>query len=319
MLRLLLCTLALLFHGLSFANIDQSEAILIINAKNESELLAANKLVLPRNFRSTTLGFKKKAEGKLPSTEGLSTLRISGSSQFTEKGFEAILKELGCPKNLFIVDLRQESHGFLNGTPVSIYARQNKGNLGKSLSKIEQEEKAFLKDAVMRRNIVLSKVEQKDKLGKELPETSPMPFVATGDETEEMLISRYKAGYIRIPVTDAMRPTDEMVDRFIEFFKGLPNESWIHFHCSAGVGRTTSFMVMYDMMKNSKIVNFDDILKRQYMLGGHDLSNYGSKTSWKYPAAIERYQFMKDFYDYAKSNNDNFATTWTEYLKKKAK
>ena len=41
-----------------------------------------------------------------------------------------------------------------------------------------------------------------------------------------------------------------------------------HFHCKEGIGRTTTFMIMYDIMKNYKEVSLNDIIKRQYLPSG---------------------------------------------------
>lgn len=311
MFKLFLSTL-FLFSGICYAeNVFPASSVFIINSKNESGL--------PRNFRSTSLDFKRHTEGPLPSIEGLKALNISGSSQFSEKGLVSILNELGHPKNFYIVDLRQEYHGFLNGTPVSWYAPKNWENVGKPLNEISNGEKDRLQQALNRKDLILSKIVKKDKHGLKLPEAASVPFTAVGAATEEDLASRYQLGYIRIPVTDASRPTNEMVDCFISFVKSLPKDSWLHFHCSAGVGRTSTFMIMYDSMKNAKKLSFDEIFKRQYLLGGANLSKFDAKTSWKYPLAVERYQFLKDFHEYARTNSDHFATSWSEYARAKSR
>ncbi|MFI5343313.1 MAG: hypothetical protein ACHQUC_03735 [Chlamydiales bacterium] len=304
-------SLLFLFGGICHAeNIFPASSVFIINSKNESGI--------PRNFRSTSNDFMRPTEGPRPSTEGLKALNISGSSQFSEKGLVSILDQLGHPKNFYIVDLRQEYHGFLNGTPVSWYAPKNWENVGKSVNQILNGEKERLQVALERKDLILSKIVKKDKKGLKLPEAASVPFTAVGATTEEVLASRYQLGYIRIPVTDACKPTNEMVDRFISFVKSLPNESWLHFHCSAGVGRTSTFMIMYDIMKNSKKLSFEEIFKRQYLLGGANLSKFDPETSWKYPLAVERYQFLKDFYEYARANSDNFATTWSASIHARA-
>lgn len=41
----------------------------------------------------------------------------------------------------------------------------------------------------------------------------------------------------------------ENIDEFIKLYKSLPKDAWLHFHCEAGKGRTTTFLAMYDMMK----------------------------------------------------------------------
>lgn len=106
-----------------------------------------------------------------------------------------------------------------------------------------------------------------------------------------------------MPLQDHFRPEDSDVDHFVAFYKQLPKDAWLHYHCYAGMGRTTIFFVIHDILKNAGSVSFDDIIQRQKLIGIVDLSdipekkrNYGRK------AYIERYQFVAHFYDYVKEN-----------------
>jgi len=290
----------------------QLPSILIINSKNGE----VNQGDLPRNFRSASDSYKRKTGDPLPSTKGLKELNILGSAQFSEQNLHKVLQHLNHPDHFFIVDLRQEWHGFLNGLPVSWYGVRNASNRGKSLRRIMSEEEIVLEELVKRKDIVLSTILSKDKHGLELPEVSSMPFTANHFATEEALSAKYGLGYIRIPVRDALIPAGDMVDRFLTFVKTLPENSLLYFHCNAGAGRATSFMVIYDIIKNANQVSFEDILKRQYLLGGSDLSRYGSEDSWKHPFAIERYRFLKDFYEYVRCDKDSDETSWSQYVVK---
>jgi len=73
-------------------------------------------------------------------------------------------------------------------------------------------------------------------------------------------------------VTDHVRPLDDAVDRFILAVRALPDGAWTHFHCEAGLGRTTTFMVLYDMLRNANRVSLEDIVRRQKILShGYDV------------------------------------------------
>lgn len=115
--------------------------------------------------------------------------------------------------------------------------------------------------------------------------------------------------YERITVRDGGIPTDDMVDYFIKFVKSQAPNSWIHFHCKEGVGRTTVFMIMYDMMKNCKNAGADDIIKRQLALLNSNKANIKSFNNDK------KIDFLKKFYDYCRANGDNFNTNWSEWKK----
>ena len=112
---------------------------------------ATDVTALPRNFRTTDMSFRpveKKYQQEIdaayiPSRRGLSRLHASGSAQFTEKQLQAlagVLKEKASGP-VYIVDLRQESHGFANGIPISWYGPRDWGNKGKSHHAVLQDEK----------------------------------------------------------------------------------------------------------------------------------------------------------------------------------
>ena len=82
---------------------------------------------------------------------------------------------------------------------------------------------------------------------------------------------------------------------FINFVKSLPKESLrLHFHCAAGEGRSTTFLVMYDMMRNSTKVKLQDIFLRQYLLGGINFLNETS-NDWRKNYLEERKTFLGSF------------------------
>src|SRR5207247_2238917 len=94
---------ALIFSGSLAA--EHAELILDDKTFTETE---------PAHFRKMTDPFRSSHHGKLPSRTGLSQLKASGSGQPSKSGFEALVKQLKGPKHLTIVDIRQESHGFIN-------------------------------------------------------------------------------------------------------------------------------------------------------------------------------------------------------------
>ncbi|MDY2905446.1 MAG: protein tyrosine phosphatase, partial [Caecibacter massiliensis] len=93
---------------------------------------------------------------------------------------------------------------------------------------------------------------------------------------------------------------------------------WLHFHCEAGMGRTTAFMNMYDMMKNPS-VPLKDILYREYEIGGNYTAHtvfHPSPSDWKGPYYNEKSRMIRLFYQYVQENyQTNFARSWSSWLK----
>ena len=122
--------------------------------------------------------------------------------------------------------------------------------------------------------------------------------------------------YHRIYVADFHPPEDTQVDDFVKVAKALPGKAWVHFHCAAGDGRTTTFMVMYDMMQNALAVDAAAIIKRQFYLGGINLADTANTSEWKRPWAVERYKFVELFYRYCRAQIPNrFAVSFSDWKK----
>lgn len=245
---------------------------------------------LPRNFRNCQKGWGYQTLASSPSSEGLDQLKASGSGQFSENGLQAVLKQI--PANPIIVDLRQESHGFVNGIAISWYGPRDAANAGKDLYAIEQDEQQRLQELLNHKEIAIHRIISKpqDVIGK----TDLISIVPEKISTEKNLT----ANYFRLPIIDHLPPSQESVDKFLAFVNALPQDAWLHFHCEAGHGRTTTFLVMYDILRNAKKVSFDDIIQRQHLLGGMNLAEMPPQSQWKYTYAVERLNFLKKFYDH---------------------
>lgn len=272
----------------------------IFNSQNEDEQLRIDSKredEMPKRFRKTTDTIKE--DDDLPNLTGFSSLNESGGAQFTTKNIGLMKKAIG-DMPIFIVDLREESHGFINHFAVSWLGEdgKNKGNKGLTKEEVLKDEAKRLNSIKLKEPITIKNKE----------------IIPTKVQSEKELVEKNKMFYVRIPVTDNERPSDEMVDYFIKLVKKFPKDSWVHFHCKAGIGRTTTFMVMYDIMKNGKQVSLEDIMERQVLIGGKNLL----KPSYK-PGSYssERSEFIKDFYEYVKENKDGFNTNWSQWVKDK--
>lgn|GEM_PF-1651659 len=223
------------------------------------------------------------------SQKGLEGLRCSGSSEFTEKGLKEIAARAGASR-LVVVDLREESHGYVDGKPMRWSDEHNWTRRGAAPEEVRRDEEWRLLEAKLM--------------------SGGKAFV----QTEEELCHSIGAVYEHIPVSDHSAPEDCDVDRFVSFVKGCPAGTWLHFHCREGKGRTTSFMAMYDMMRNAGDVSLHDIIERQRQLGGYDLfSTSRYKGSYKLPLAEWRKELLSGFYQYCRDCGPDFSTSWSEW------
>ncbi|MGL5869405.1 fused DSP-PTPase phosphatase/NAD kinase-like protein [Clostridium chrysemydis] len=209
---------------------------------------------LPKNFRKCADSEISKINSNLNLTN-FDDLKISGSAQFTEQSLDLVLNAIGKTYKIIDVDLREESHGFINGLAVSFKNSLKNANAGLSLKEITNKE-----------NELLSSIKLNEPLSLSSSSSSIKEIIPISVENEETLCKKRLVDYFRIPVTDGNLPSPEMVSRFVNFVNSLPENAWLHFHCKAGATRTTTFMIMYDIMKNCDFVSLNDIIDRQIFI-----------------------------------------------------
>ena len=306
---------------------------LVLDAPAAKDGEPAPSLLTPKHMRTMLDNWNKPGSGTPTSKVGLDTLNASGSAQFCKlqiQGLKDWLVRNGLPSSVIIVDLRQESHGFFvlsqpvqgeSTIAVGYFAERDWMSIGKNLVSINADEEGRFHLAMKTpNNLPVLEIKKETEEGGVCTATS-WPVDVVSWTTEQGLAQELDYGYQRFPATDHVRPQDTEVDQFIAFEVGLQNKSnvWLHFHCRGGDGRTTTFLAMHDMIHNARTVSLEDILNRQLWLGGVDLnmpSNTGKgTTSFKYPFAVERAQFMQNFYKYVgDAKPGNFAVSWSTWL-----
>ena len=227
-------------------------------------------------------------------------LRIAGGGQPSKTALVHLHEQLGLPDDtpLWVIDLRQESHGYLNEDAVSWHGVANAANRGMSAAAVEQDERQRLADAVGT-NVRAVPMGHYDEA--HIPYT--FAEAVTGFATERHIARKSGLGYVRIAATDMRWPEPRAIDDFVNFYRSLPKEhGWLYFHCQAGQGRTTTFMVLYELLENPS-ATADEAIAHQRALGGADLSSG------------ERYEGICRFAQYVRENRaTDFAQSWSDWL-----
>lgn len=284
----------------------KSEARLVFDEELDKEI--------PRNFRTHLSPFIK-SHAEAPSLIGLDNLQYSASAQFSELSLKNVLSQMHPDKTkIWIIDLRRESHGFVNGLPISWYVPQNQSNYERTAAEIDATEQKLLAN-IKPGNQSIEEIT--DKAGGLILATKSHLIDVKQIETERQLASRLGLQYMRLPASDHRRPSDKEVDSYILFLRSLPKDAWLHVHCRAGKGRTTTFIALLDMLHNANTVSLEDILSRHHLMGGASLakSSDDPEKAWKKEWGLERTQFITSFYEYAKQA-DYHQILWSEWLKK---
>lgn len=268
---------------------------------------------MPATFRTAQSPFKRSADDAYPSRIGLDELRISGSSVFSKNEFKQLLDVLPADrKDIVILDLRNESHGYINGHAVSWYSRYKTFNQGLSSEGVMKREQALLKAAKTAGTVEIA-VQAKDK-----SISFSAPIKVDSIMTEKQYVESMGALYYRIPIMDYSAPTAANIDQFIEFYKRLPKTAWIHAHCEAGVGRTLMALAMVDMIHNARVLSYDQIMDRQVLLGGEDVRKSAATATDPYKKVNypKRAEFTRYFYEYAKAH-PQLDISWSDWCRVK--
>ncbi|MBB6622648.1 hypothetical protein [Clostridium gasigenes] len=224
----------------------------------------------------------------------LTDLNISGSAEFAPFQLKNLIEALN-NKDLYIVDLRQESHGYINTLPISFYNKENLLNKDFTTTQTLEGEKKDLASIKLGSDVNIY-----NKKG-ELLQTLKVNKVFS----EETLVKENNINYKRFAVRDGGTPTLDVTDEFVEFIKNIPATAHLHFHCLEGEGRTTTFMALYQMMNNKDKLPLDTILKHQLDAGGIILTDNK-----------ERSTFLQSFYKYTLENmGSNFNTPYSTWIK----
>lgn len=258
-------------------------------------------------------------------TEGLVTkkfrinqdLRASASGQFSADELPKMLQAIPAERrNIWIVDLRQESHGFIDGLPVSWVGERNSVNVNKSGAQISREEKKLLRTVKNKKTVIIHML--KKLSGGRLTTETPTAMIPEQIETEEELVTSLHANYARIYVLDHFKPDDKEVDNFVQFIKQkVGKDDWLHFHCRGGKGRSSTFIALYDMIKNAHNTSFDTIMRRQADSGNKKLDEIPSTAdkAWKIEGSQERIEFMHKFYAYVTDPQGYQQQSWSAWQK----
>ncbi|MBX3170367.1 MAG: hypothetical protein KF760_23375 [Candidatus Eremiobacteraeota bacterium] len=240
---------------------------------------------------------------------GLADLRMSGSSEFNSVFLAEILQNLPT-RQVIIVDLRQESHVLINDRLVTWEAGEDWANVGMDHDEAVQAEHDRIKLLTSQRSVGLVAAQQYDNGERSAGEAAKVETV----RSEEQLVHSQGLDYERLTVVDHLRPDDEEVDRFVDLVDGLHSDEWVHFHCRAGVGRTSVFMAMFDMLHNADRVPLKEILARQAALPpGRDLNVVAEGPKHLY--YVERNQFLGAFYRYSQARLAGSRADWSDWIR----
>ncbi len=249
-------------------------------------------------------------------TKGLDTLWVSASAVPNERNMKDIANKIESSshnkvKKMIDLDLREESHAYINGEAFTLNTDHNWINKDKTHQQSVADEEAWIQS--------ISRMDKLDNVltSQQFKDGQFNKGVAVkigSTHSEQEIAEQYGFEYIRLTVTDHMKPNDIETDRFVSLIRSLPKNTWIHLHCRGGEGRSTTFMAMYDMLQNADQVSFNDIIKRLASVSPYyDLYHTEHKDPDKTYYYRERLRFLEHFYLFASDYRRGYAGNWSTW------
>jgi Inositol hexakisphosphate len=251
--------------------------------------------------------------------------RASGSHQLDYGALAGLLASIPAPpraSTLYLVDLREETHGFLNERAVSWYADNDFSNVDQPQEWIVEDEKVRFVFAQAAKTVrlydIVADPSDNRAQGRMLPVgywDIPIKTARTEEQSfDTRRIGNFTIQYVRIAVTDHCAPSEQALKALRDLANKVAPTDWVHFHCHGGDGRTTTFLALYDMWRWKKAnypgyPSLETFACRQYKLapnycldpGGCDCPPPPAASQpvagWKRPLALRRWEALGKFHD----------------------
>ncbi|MCR5070127.1 MAG: hypothetical protein K6A78_10115 [Prevotella sp.] len=271
-------------------------------------------------FRNTGAKSELPDTNYVPTRKGMDKMYLSGSSRLSDKEMQVVLpwlKEHAGDMPIYILDLRQETHGYVNGNHVSWYGYINWSNIGRRREDIMHEEDSLF-HSLRGKTIVAGKISSSNNYI--MSNAQYIKVSVDSAWTEKEMVEHYGLRYLRLAALDHVFPCDYVIDQFLDIYRSLPERAWVHMHCQAGRGRTTLWMSFFDMLRNPDLP-MKDILYRQTQLGGTSLYYQGQRKGeqkWRVSLFAETSYLVPLLYAYVQDNKQNgYSVSWSEWKRQK--
>ncbi len=230
---------------------------------------------------------------------------FAASGQFSEKQLGAVLKHLQKKghslSNIHIFDLRQEPHFFADGTPFTSFDPFRQKSWGHSTTKILDTENDWVfKNRCSKMDIFHIKRDKKTQ--KIIKKGAKNTHFGHTFQTEQDLVKAKGAQYYRVPITDYRYPDlDIEIDSFLDIYDSIKGSNPIFYvHCKGGKGRTSTFVLMLDMLKNASRHSLTEIHNRHLGTGNRNMLHTSPHNDYKACYSMERLKFLVLFHAFAK-------------------
>jgi len=190
--------------------------------------------------------------------------RFFGTGQPTIDGIRNVLEKTGAvpgsKKKAVWTNLRKESVLYINGKPFNLrksgIKENSDKNKGKTTEQIEKEERE-LREEVRKeidKNGGFLVIQDEDKNGKVFQrkiKVNKEDVKTTREVFDDLKEEGYNIDYKRVPISDEKNPEYRDLDGIRKRINGLNPEDRIIFNCHMGRGRTTTGLIIADLIRRN--------------------------------------------------------------------
>lgn len=235
-----------------------------------------------------------------PSRAGLGDLQISGSANINKSVLEKVEKEVKAKfphiENIIVINITDEEESgnyYYKGIPITRFL-YHKTFDERAIDPIRNQ--SIFKQL---RSYLYHKIYGFDK---------------DSIESSREFVERQGFKFIRCNAKRHYALSADNYQCLLDAINNTTKNDWIHVHCAAGHGRTTTFLVMYDIIHNASRVSLEDIVMRQYLLGGENLFiQPQAQGSWPPAEIIRRKKNIELFYRYVQDPDGFGSTSWLDW------
>ncbi len=198
-----------------------------------------------------------------PNFRGVEGTSIYGVAQPSVDGLRGVLKRLGADRQKVVwTTMREEPALYIQGRSVTLrelaHPFANLEQPGSTPAQVQAQEVALkaevLKEAAANGGRILLHEETPDgKVQARWVSVDAASLKTPLEVFQQMTREGFQVDYARIPVTDEKVPEEADFDALVARLKGVPADTPLVMNCHAGRGRTTTAMVIADLMDGSEM------------------------------------------------------------------
>ncbi|MGE0494256.1 MAG: hypothetical protein AB7S38_33905 [Vulcanimicrobiota bacterium] len=269
-------------------------------ATRDGQLLSAGRILKFDQYPGLQNGQLPETIEGAPNFRGVDGTSIYGVAQPTEQGLRAVLDRLGAKEHSVTwATMREEPVVYVNGRSYSLRLEaqpfanfdENSGITTAPLERQEEQlQQEVLREAANHGGKILLHGEAAD--GSLVAEWVDVTSVKTPQEVfAEVKAEGYQVNYARIPITDEKAPEDRDFDALVATLKDIDPKAPLIFNCHAGRGRTTTAMVVADLLRSVQAGKEQTFTQHQAVRG--DIGEQGNYEQGEYRIILRLIQALQ--------------------------